>query len=164
SIKIIRPELKLEKVLSVGDAQVRLKGYADLVEERGGKTSILDYKTGKTEKNDIIKFDIEEITKEEKYKQPLQLLTYAYLLNGNLPASTPPYRCGIVSLQSAATNNECTFSFEVDKELLDIFSKKLVSLFEEIFNSEISFTQTEDDKHCKWCDYNVICGRGSSEN
>lgn len=158
-------EDKYETTIKVGEYNITLEGIIDRVERKtDGFVYILDYKTGKTEKNDIIKFDIEEITKEEKYKQPLQLLTYAYLLNGNLPASTPPYRCGIVSLQSAATNNECTFSFEVDKELLDIFSKKLVSLFEEIFNSEISFTQTEDDKHCKWCDYNVICGRGSSEN
>ena len=164
----INAEEKYEAKIKAGENDISLEGIIDRVEKRAdGTIHILDYKTGKTEQKDIVNFNednLQKITKDNKFKQPLQLLTYAYLLTKkDNAAAAPPYHCGIVSIQGAAAGKECTYSFEVTAEMLDNFTKQLTTLLEEILNPETGFTQTEEKKHCSWCDYRDICGTGDTE-
>lgn len=173
SIKIIRPELKLEKVLSVGDAQVRLKGYADLVEERGGKTSILDYKTGRIHNLNFT--EMNAVFSDPENLQLCQLLMYAYLYWKTQGVDPEKIFCALISTQHImqgidplcsltqprADGKRGSQSLDITQHLLEDFEDGLRNLLAELLHPDVDFQQTPEIAHCKWCDYQMVCGRNA---
>ena len=65
-IQIIALESKLERVLEHPKLPfpVKIAGNVDRIENRDGKIRIIDYKTGKVDKNDVILKTWQDLTKE----------------------------------------------------------------------------------------------------
>ena len=82
---------------------------------------------------------------------------YAYLFsrtNNNAPVSI-----GIYPLRSLSNGINFFEDGNVMPEKLELFGKYLNNLINNIFNSEIPFSQTEDIDRCKWCPFKGICYR-----
>jgi hypothetical protein len=47
----------------------------------------------------------------------------------------------------------------ITPEILQLFEKHLINLLRDIINPKKSFCQTDDVKHCTYCDYSAICKR-----
>ena len=47
----------------------------------------------------------------------------------------------------------------ITPEILQLFEKHLINLLRDIINPKKSFYQTDDVKHCTYCDYSAICKR-----
>ena len=48
----------------------------------------------------------------------------------------------------------------VAPELMEQFEQQLVAMVKEIYDPQVPFAQTEDEKRCGYCPYNRICNRG----
>lgn len=170
-VEIVEPEMLLEYELPVDEERkFKMKGFADLVEKRGGMTAILDYKTGKI--YELCFSDMDDLFGNPKYKQLLQLITYAYLywkLKGGEPQSIT---CSLVSFQSLMSggsflmgpeesnpDGKGNIPLEMTADFLKQYEKNLKELFLRIIDEDTPFEQTTELDHCKWCDYRPVCGR-----
>ena len=170
-VDIVAPEMKMEFEFSVDEERkFKMKGFADLVEKRDGKTVILDYKTGKI--HELCYSDMDDLFGDPKYKQLLQLITYAYMywkLKGGEPQDIT---CALVSFQSLMSGGNFlmepqkptpagkgTVPLEMTAEFLELYEGNLKKLFLGIMDEKLPFEQTSELDHCKWCDYRAVCGR-----
>lgn len=170
-VDIVAPEMKMEYEFSVDEERkFKMKGFADLVEKRDGKTVILDYKTGKI--HELCYSDMDDLFGDPKYKQLLQLITYAYMywkLKGGEPQDIT---CALVSFQSLMSGGNFlmepqkptpagkgTVPLEMTAEFLELYEGNLKKLFLGIMDEKLPFEQTTELDHCKWCDYRAVCGR-----
>ncbi len=170
-VDIVAPEMKMEFEFSVDEERkFKMKGFADLVEKRDGKTVILDYKTGKI--HELCYSDMDDLFGDPKYKQLLQLITYAYMywkLKGGEPQDIT---CALVSFQSLMSGGNFlmepqkptpagkgTVPLEMTAEFFELYEGNLKKLFLGIMDEKLPFEQTTELDHCKWCDYRAVCGR-----
>ncbi len=156
---------KMQIPVRNGQLNVNLKGFIDRVDEKEGRLRILDYKTG-TGKLDFKNLDeVFEHNKDNRPKFVLQTFLYGlfYKENANGNTITP----GIYYIRDV-------FKEDFDTELNDKDSKERVTDFavyenefkshltaclEEIFNPEIPFSQTTNEKVCQYCPYIGVCNR-----
>ena len=99
-------EQYLEKVITLdmeGETiDVRLKGFVDRVDLKGGNWRIIDYKTGTVEKKELEIKDWLDLRTLPELDKSFQLLTYAYLLYNKL-APDENYEAGIISFKKIKT-------------------------------------------------------------
>jgi ATP-dependent helicase/DNAse subunit B len=155
AVKILSLEQKFDRWLE--DARlphpVLISGNIDRIEERNGKIRIVDYKTGKVEKNNLVLKDWEGLTTDIKNEKAIQLLTYAFMhetYKGNMETEA-----GIISFKNMKSGfmNFC-FKDGYDRtapvqeiitpEVLDAFITQLVQLINEILNPDIPFEEKMD--------------------
>ncbi|MDA1120480.1 MAG: PD-(D/E)XK nuclease family protein [Bacteroidetes bacterium] len=151
--------------------QVALKGIIDRIDLKDGIVRVIDYKTGKDEKNgeDIPSlFDRDD---KKRNKAAMQVLYYAFMFHKRYPEMDYPIVPGIfnsrelfadefdVKLKMLADNGRYAQIWDA-RPLLAEFESGLTDLLSEIFNPAIDFDQTEDVKKCRWCPYKGICHRG----
>ncbi len=150
---------------------VRIGGNVDRIDETPDAYRIIDYKTGKAE----LKFNsIEELTDPDKgNKAVFQTFLYArlFLNNGLHKESLKPVKMGLYVTKEVFSKGfdwqtkikidarksekvENYFRYEAE------FEEVLATLMNEIYNTEIPFTQTEKIINCKNCPYNQLCHRG----
>lgn len=170
-VEIVEPEMRLEYEFSVDEVRkFKMKGFADLVEKRDGKTAILDYKTGKI--HELCFSNMDDLFGNPKYKQLLQLITYAYLYWKLKDVEPQDITCALVSFQSLMTGDAFLMGpqktkssgkgkvpLEMTTEFLELYEENLKKLFLGIVNEKLPFEQTTELDHCKWCDYRAVCGR-----
>ena len=141
---------------------VKLLGFIDRVDFTGSTINITDYKTGKTDKNELKVEAPLDIISESKYAKSFQLLMYAFLYSRENPDNNFPIETGIVSFRSLANGfMKLSVSGEdvITKNTLNMFEDLLKQLLSDIFNPSLSFTQTDITDNCKYCIYKEICGR-----
>jgi hypothetical protein len=158
----------LEFPIKSGDKaiKVKIKGIIDRIDFKDGKVRVIDYKTGKDEKE----YDTIEALKERKdinkNKTILQVFYYSYLYwkkFGDEHIIEP----GIFNSKDLFKED---FSWRVinkkgKTELLDFrplakeYESFLEEMLTEIYNPEVAFDQVEDEKVCTYCPYIGICGR-----
>jgi ATP-dependent exoDNAse (exonuclease V) beta subunit len=148
-----------------GQININLKGFIDRIDEKEGRLRILDYKTG-TGKLEFKNLDeVFEHNKENRPKFVLQ--TFLYGIFYKKDALGKPITPGIYYIRDV-------FKDDFDTELLnkelkekvtdfsiyeDDFRSHLTNCLEEIFNPEIQFVQTNNEKICQYCPYVGICNR-----
>lgn len=142
--------LEQEESLSVGlrlensNNKAILKGKIDRVDELNDITRIIDYKTGKVEKNTLKIDTLNPLFNDPKYNQAFQLLCYALMKKKK---GTPVNQVGILAIKKTKDNvyilqgknglqNPCS------DDLLNEFETKLIRLYEEILNPDIPFTDS----------------------
>lgn len=171
-------EKRLVCSILVNGKPVKLKGYADRIDYRDGRITLLDYKTGKVDKKILSYNELNEIFADTNHQKILQLLMYGYLYSRYAKESeevllqTDEYACGIISFQNLYQNkdyeiypsfvinpNDKETSPYITKEILVRFEEELTRLLSRIINPAEPFYQTEDSGHCKYCDYRSICLR-----
>lgn len=165
-LSIIDTEKELEKYFDIQGHKVRLHGFADRIDKVGDEIRIIDYKTGKVNPYDVkINDKVEGIT--GMAEKSIQLLMYKYLYlskNSEHPEiSEQLIKPGIVGFQKLSHgiyNLEISETHELSQSFKETCDKYFNEFLEELFNKDITFTQTEDTKNCSFCDFKNICKRG----
>lgn len=154
-------EVKLTANVNKDSISINFKGVVDRVDRRENSeiVRIIDYKTGKVERQDLVVKDIEEITSNPKYAKAFQVLFYAWLYYKEHPKSK--IETGIISLRSISNGfiPLKISGFDNISDYLDNFTHSVISLVKNISDEGTPFIQTDDAKRCTWCDYKSICNR-----
>ncbi|WP_159799291.1 PD-(D/E)XK nuclease family protein [Flavobacterium sp. MK4S-17] len=153
SVKVLALEQNYERWLEDDTLPypVKISGNIDRIEQRNGKIRIIDYKTGKVEKNNLVLKEWEGLTADIKNEKAIQLLTYAFMYEPL--ANGLEMEAGIISFKNMKSGF-MGFSFKdafdkaapivdiVDSALLSEYRQQLVLLITEILNPEIAFEET----------------------
>ena len=150
---------------------VRIKGIIDRIDLKDGKVRVIDYKTGKDEKEYVSIDDLKNRDKILKNKTALQVFYYSYLYwkkFGNEHVIEP----GIFNSKDLFNKD---FDWRVNQRapkerggtpvsdfrpLAQQYEDFLLETLTEIYSTEVPFDQVEDEKVCEYCPYVGICGRG----
>lgn len=141
-------------------------GKIDRVDRKDNRVRVIDYKTGK----DKLNFDsIASLFARDagRNKAAFQTLLYALLYQenfsgqGHAPSVTP----GLINRMNLF-DEKFSFGLKLGKEtiedvapILPEFRARLKDLFEEMFNPDVPFDQTDDLENCRTCPYGQICYR-----
>ncbi|QCR21902.1 PD-(D/E)XK nuclease family protein [Pontibacter sp. SGAir0037] len=182
--------LRLEDTLSatlpvqVGDEEimVRVAGKADRIDLTGHALRVIDYKTGKVERNQLV-IKPEEVelhfTTDPKYDKARQLWLYQYILQRTLqqdphsilrngqhvaPGAIAP-KSGILSfrnLDAGVLSSEYNF-VEADgatpKDFVKASEDLLAGVVRRMLDPEEPIHKTHDLDVCQYCPYRGICAR-----
>jgi hypothetical protein len=148
SIKIIALEKTYERELSNSSLPypVLIKGNVDRIEERDGKIRIIDYKTGKVDKNDVVLKNWGGLTTESKTDKIIQLLSYAFMYGEE--AHGKEIEVGIISFKNLQSGflpftfiEEGVATTVVSTEIFTDFKTELAALLCEILDPQIDFIE-----------------------
>lgn len=163
SIKML--EEKLECIIDCnidGIPFVKLIGFVDRIDVIGNKIRIVDYKTGKVEQSNVKIKNPDSLISDNKYSKGLQLMVYALLYAKENPEYSQSLHAGILSLRNQMKGFiGLIYNGKDELNSVDIiqFENILISLFKDIFDSKLPFSQTKILDNCKYCVYKEICGR-----
>lgn len=125
---------------------VLIKGNVDRIELRNGKIRIIDYKTGKVEKANVILKSWNGLTQELKNDKIIQVLAYAFMFEEE--AKDFPIEVGIISFKNLKSGflpfgfkEEKELDITVTKEILNSYLEEIVLLLNEIFDVTIPFEE-----------------------
>ncbi|MFB3389994.1 PD-(D/E)XK nuclease family protein [Flavobacterium sp. LAR06] len=125
---------------------VLIKGNVDRIELRNGKIRIIDYKTGKVEKANVILKSWNGLTQELKNDKIIQVLAYAFMFEEE--AKDFSIEVGIISFKNLKSGflpfgfkEEKELDITVTKEILNSYLEEIVVLLNEIFDVSIPFEE-----------------------
>jgi len=159
---------KFNNILEIeGGFQVKIGGTIDRVDEieKGGNRliRIIDYKTGKVDflygknaSNSDYAAYLEHYFTQSKYKAGFQAYFYAYLYHKLKKPER--MKVGIYGLKQV--NRGIRFlreDQEIPSLLLTEFEGRLKMVVQELFDPEIPFYQTSDQRNCRFCPYATLC-------
>ena len=157
---ILEKEKDLKYSLKVENYNFNLVGKVDRIDLDGDNLRIIDYKTGKVTKKDLIINDLEDLT-DVKKSNVFQLLMYAYLYSFNL---SKKYKDEIYAANISFKNikdevimisKKDNHPLIINQEILNDFERQLKALLLRITKED--FVATKDPNLCKWCEYKSIC-------
>lgn len=125
---------------------ILIKGNVDRIERRDGRIRIIDYKTGKVEKSNVILKTWEGLTQELKNDKIIQVLAYAFMYEKE--AGELPIEVGIISFKNLKSGF-LPFGFKEEKDLnvlitsqiLNSYLEEIANLLAEIFDSNVPFEE-----------------------
>jgi len=125
---------------------VLIKGNVDRIERRDGKIRIIDYKTGKVEKSNVVLKTWNGLTQELKNDKIIQVLAYAFMFEKE--AGGLPIEVGIISFKNLKSGF-LPFGFKEEKDLdvivtpqiLNFYLEEIANLLGEIFDVNIPFEE-----------------------
>lgn len=148
SVKIIALEERFERVLEHPDLPfpVMIGGEVDRIELRNGRVRIVDYKTGKVDKNNVKLSQWEGLVGDIKYDKIIQVLAYAFMYEPH--AEGREIEAGIVSFKNMKSGF-LPFVYKdaveeisiVNEPISENYKSQLVLLLNEILNPEIPFEE-----------------------
>jgi hypothetical protein len=125
---------------------VLIKGNVDRIELRNGKIRIIDYKTGKVEKTNVILKSWNGLTQELKNDKIIQVLAYAFMFESE--AKDFPMEVGIISFKNLKSGflpfgfkEEKELNMTITKDILNNYLEEIVLLLSEIFDINIPFEE-----------------------
>ncbi|MDR7372696.1 PD-(D/E)XK nuclease family protein [Flavobacterium aquidurense] len=125
---------------------VLIQGNVDRIELRNGKIRIIDYKTGKVEKANVVLKSWNGLTQELKNDKIIQVLAYAFMFEKE--AREYPIEVGIISFKNLKSGflpfgfkEEKELNITVTKEILNNYLNEIVILLNEIFDVNIPFEE-----------------------
>ncbi|KAF2332709.1 PD-(D/E)XK nuclease family protein [Flavobacterium nitrogenifigens] len=125
---------------------VLIKGNVDRIERRDGRIRIIDYKTGKVEKSNVVLKTWNGLTQELKNDKIIQVLAYAFMYEKE--AGELPIEVGIISFKNLKSGF-LPFGFKEEKDLdaivtpqiLNSYLEEIANLLGEIFDINIPFEE-----------------------
>lgn len=152
AVKIIALETTFSRLLEDEKLPypVLIAGNIDRIEQRNGKLRIVDYKTGKVEKNNLLLKDWEGLTADIKNDKIIQLLCYCFMYG--IDTHGLETEAGVISFKNMK-NGFLNFGFKesiernanvvelIDTAILEEFKTQLIILINEILNPEIPFEE-----------------------
>ncbi|HQQ82352.1 MAG TPA: PD-(D/E)XK nuclease family protein [Cyclobacteriaceae bacterium] len=151
--------------ISHAPGQAVLSGTIDRLDLKDNVLRVIDYKTGgdKLEFSSIESlFDGED---KSRNKAVFQTFLYALLYRANHPVNGLQLIPGLLT-RANLFEEELHFGFSMNKKpigdmtpFVEQFESLLKRLLEELFNPEIPFRQTRNEKNCEYCPYRQICYR-----
>ena len=162
--------LGLEEPISAGLYGLKFFGVADRIDRIGsdGNVRLVDYKSGKDDPSvlmaagdsaadiaDAIFSPEKEVRR--KVKAGLQFFIYDKMLSEK----------GVASLANISNSMYATAGLfadvprvcPLDSHFASEMDERLEKLISEIQDPEVPFRMTQDEGHCEWCDFKMICGR-----
>ncbi|MDR1517451.1 MAG: PD-(D/E)XK nuclease family protein [Dysgonamonadaceae bacterium] len=142
---------------------VNFKGSIDRIDKTGGCYRIIDYKTG-TGSTDFK--TIEQLFDASKNKRPYQILqVFVYSLfygmkNPSAQLSPAIYYLRFIfdgKFNPSVTSNKVTVT-DISP-FMEEFTARFNACIGDIFNENLPFSQTENEKTCQWCAFKEVCGR-----
>jgi hypothetical protein len=159
----------IEICTSTGDIQSRIGGIIDRIDSKGESLRIVDYKTGgdaDTPANVQSLF----IPDKKRSNYVFQTFLYASIVCKKLKEKNDSRLVApaLLYIHRAASENYSPViqmgEPRKPKEPVDNFAQyegdfreNLKTLLEDIFNPDISFTQTEIEDKCAYCDFKALC-------
>ena len=163
SFRILGLERKKEKTID----GFRFKGYIDRLDSFDeGSVRIVDYKTGKVEKEDI---DINDANADkivaklfggnnkDRPKIALQLYLYDVLMDGD-PAARGKRTLNCI-YQTTSIFVEQPLEIPRSEVFSSLMEERLSALLSEIRDKGTPWRRTDDVDTCKYCDFKTICGK-----
>ena len=145
----------------------KFKGYIDRLDSvKDGEVRVVDYKTGKVLENDenISDGNAVEIADmifdpscKERPKIALQFFIYDMLIQ-----SDPRFEGLTIANSVYSTANLFKDKPQIKplcRKFYDAMSEHMEKLLEEIYDLNVPFRRTDDEKVCAYCDFKMICGR-----
>jgi hypothetical protein len=164
--EILGLEKKVTTTIVINDSKqnVFIGGTIDRIDRKDGKLYIFDYKTGRVELSYPMIISLFDKENKMRNKAAFQTLVYSCILHKNQPEITSIYP-GIYSLRGIFEEefNPSLCSKEKGNQpvefiaVSDQFETHFSALLEEMFNTDIPFSQTTIEEHCKYCAYRQIC-------
>ena len=145
----------------------KFKGFIDRLDSfETGQVRVVDYKTGKVLENDenIDDSNAEEIAEsifdpqtKERPKIALQFYIYDMLLQSRAEAKGKDIANSVYS--TAHIFKEPPVTVPMNAKFYDAVSQRLEGLLAEMYDTQVPFRRTDDEKVCSYCDFKMICGR-----
>lgn len=129
---------------------VKISGNIDRIERRNGRIRIIDYKTGKVDKFNVVLKEWNGLTADSKNEKIIQLLAYAFMYEPEAMGmkieagiiSFKNMRSGFMPFSCKEDNSASTYDpIIIDNATLNNFKTELVVLINEILDVEISFQE-----------------------
>ena len=155
-------EKEMKVPMAVKDFQVLITGKSDRIDRDGDTIRIIDYKTGKAEKNELEFDSWDELLLNPKLDKSFQLLCYAWLYarTEGLPSSM---LSGIISFRQIKAGikpvRTPSGSHQLGKTELDDFEQILLTLILDMFDTGKPFVQTTEKDVCEYCEFRSFCSR-----
>jgi CRISPR/Cas system-associated exonuclease Cas4 (RecB family) len=153
-----------------GIREIALKGIIDRVDELNGVIRLIDYKSGgdKKEFPDILSLFDRESSKRNK--AAMQTMFYGLIYQATYPQNTAPLKPAIINLKEIFSDDFNPYlqlreprksGIELNnyRDYEEEYKAGLKGLLEEMYDSAVPFSQTEDLKKCEYCPYREMCGR-----
>ena len=147
-VKILALEQTFERLLENPNLlfPVLIKGNVDRIELRNGKIRIIDYKTGRVERRNMMLQSWNGLTDDIKNDKIIQVLAYAFVFE-EFPYEKP-IEAGIISFKNMKSGF-LPFVFKEDKietqfiddQIMNNYTEQLVLLLNEIFDSALPFEE-----------------------
>lgn len=148
AVKIIALEATFDRVLEHPNLPfpVKIAGNVDRIEMRNGTIRIIDYKTGKVEKNNVTLKTWEGLVSDIKNDKIIQILAYAFMYEKI--ANEHPMQAGIISFKNSKSGflpftlkEDKTEETTINPAILTAYLEQLVRLLQEILDPEIPFKE-----------------------
>lgn len=169
--RILSMEKKYQAFVALEDGRnVALKGFIDRVDLKGETVRLIDYKSGKDEKNFASIESLFDLDLEKRNKAAFQTMFYGLLYQSMHPGNALPLKPALFNfrqifeddfnpyLQIKSARNPAE-EVEDYRNYAEEYEALLGATLEEMFDPTVSFTQTNIVKKCEYCAYRGICGR-----
>jgi CRISPR/Cas system-associated exonuclease Cas4 (RecB family) len=144
-----------------GETEIKFYSRLDRLEEKNGVMVLSDYKASDLKGLKMI-VETAFIQGARKRNYIFQMYFYHYILAQKFRKPVMTRLIAVNKLISA--DNSVIANDPLNKSEMIFFENELGKLISEIFSAEIPFTQTEDGKLCKYCNYKAICNRQDAED
>jgi hypothetical protein len=152
--KVVLVEKEVSKVFPAeGDSlaiPIRIKGFVDRADEVDGVLQILDYKTGKVNKENEFTAAIEDLFKAAKWSKVLQLFAYVSMTR---EVGKPLPKAGFYSFITDGGSfmglDEICISV-INDDTVDQFESALMRWAENVYHAD-SFAHKSGSKYCVYC-------------
>lgn len=157
-------EIAMEELVEIPGLakKIRMGGTIDRMDEQGGLTSIIDYKTGTVNivcKN-VADLFIRDKPEFHKMKGIFQLLLYSWLLRKKDPGRE--YREGIYKMREVFDEKFSPWIFEEGSaDHYSDFETGIHGLITGLFDEHVAFEQTTERKRCVYCAFKELCRRSA---
>ncbi|WP_209330183.1 PD-(D/E)XK nuclease family protein [Lunatimonas salinarum] len=161
---------QLELKVNGGIKRVALGGIIDRVDLHEEVIRLMDYKSGKDEKQFASIASLFDRADKKRNKAAMQTLFYGFLFKQNFPDNHRPLKPAILNLREIFKEDFNPYLVHVESrsnrrevqdygEYSEEFEEGLRDVIGEIFHEALPFDQTEDVQKCAYCPYNSLCGR-----
>ncbi|UCS93176.1 PD-(D/E)XK nuclease family protein [Echinicola marina] len=168
--KDVRYQAEVPVEVSGRKYEIAIRGIIDRVDKQDGVVRLIDYKSGKDQKDFPSVTSLFDRDDPKRNKAAMQTLIYGMLYQEKFPENSLPLKPAIYNLKEIFSNDFNPYLQlkegrgkveEIDdyRNYQEEFEQGLKGLLQEIFDDEVPFGQTEDWEKCKYCPYNKICGR-----
>lgn len=149
------------------EKKVKIRGIIDRIDQKEGKVRVIDYKTGRDEKDFTNIASLVDRTEKNRRKAAFQVFFYSYLFYKK-------YQGDYDVIEPGLFNSKDLFSKDFEWKIFDKqnktsvgefrqylteFEEGLKNLLTEMYDPSEPFFQTDDLKKCGYCPYKDICGR-----
>lgn len=148
AIKILAIEETFERTLTHPSLPfpVLIKGNVDRIEQRNGIIRIIDYKTGKVDKANVVLKNWDGLVTDIKNDKIIQVLAYAFMYENN--AKGLPIEAGIISFKNLKSGflpfglkEEKDTNTIITSEIMKDYLEQIVLLLNEILDIEKPFEE-----------------------